>query len=202
MCKLIEVEIKVKLSDPEKFRQEFEKQGGNYKLSLFHKDTYYNMPLGLRDFKNSDEALRIRKSIEYNKKNESRKEINFYLTYKGAKLDRTTKTRKEIETLIGDGEKIKEILETLGFRKVLTVEKDRELYEFDFHGKTIEVLLDFLPILNNHFIEVELKTETEEKIEQTREILFNFLKKFQILKDESIRKSYLELILEKMGEIK
>ena len=201
MCKLIEVEIKVKLSDPEKFRQEFEKQGGNYKLSLFHQDTYYNMPLGLRDFRNSDEALRIRKSIEYNKKEESKKEINFYLTYKGAKLDRTTKTRKEIETVIGDGEKVMQILEALEFRKVLTVEKDRELYEFYFHGKTIEVLLDFLPILNNHFIEVELQTEREENIEQTREILFNFLKKFQISKNESIRKSYLELILERMSEI-
>ncbi|MFO7797281.1 MAG: class IV adenylate cyclase [Promethearchaeati archaeon] len=198
---MIEVEIKVKLSDPENFHQEFEKHGGNYKLSLLHKDTYYNMPLGLRDFRNSDEALRIRKSIEYDKKEEERKQINFYLTYKGAKLDHTTKTRKEIETYIGNGEKVMQILEALGFREVLTVEKKRELYEFDFHGNTIEVLLDFLPILNNHFIEVELKADTEEEIAQTREILFNFLKKFQISKDESIRKSYLELILEKMGLI-
>ena len=42
---------------------------GVYKLSLLHEDTYFNMPKELRDFKKTDEALRIRKSIEFQKDN-------------------------------------------------------------------------------------------------------------------------------------
>ncbi len=64
---MIEVEIKVKISDPEILRKKFKEQGGEYKTSLFHEDTYFNMPKELRDFKKTDEALRIRKSLSFNK---------------------------------------------------------------------------------------------------------------------------------------
>jgi predicted adenylyl cyclase CyaB len=61
---MIEVEIKVKISDPNQVRKRIEENKGVYKISLHHEDTYFNMPKGLRDFKQTDEALRLRKSIE------------------------------------------------------------------------------------------------------------------------------------------
>ena len=64
---MIEVEIKAKISDPEVLINKFKDHGGMYKLSLHHEDIYFNMPKGLRDFKETDEALRIRKSMEYNR---------------------------------------------------------------------------------------------------------------------------------------
>ena len=63
----IEVEIKVKMSNPDEMREQFKSKDGVYRCSLIHEDTYFNMPKGLRDFRKSDEALRIRKSIEFNK---------------------------------------------------------------------------------------------------------------------------------------
>jgi adenylate cyclase class IV len=41
-------------------------------------------------------------------------------------------------------------------------------------------------------------TESYENVEKSRKILFQFLEKFGVKKEESIRKSYLELIADKL----
>ena len=66
---MIEVEIKARITDPNEIKENFEKLNGIYKISLYHEDTYFNMPKKLRDFKKTDEALRIRKSVEFQKNN-------------------------------------------------------------------------------------------------------------------------------------
>ncbi|MFX1394327.1 MAG: class IV adenylate cyclase, partial [Promethearchaeota archaeon] len=195
---MIEVEIKTKVSDPDEIIKQFKNKKGVYKFSFIHEDTYFNMPNGLKDFKETDEALRIRKSIEYNKINKkAEQKINYFLTYKGKKIDKLTKTRKELETKIEDGDKVKEILKTLGFREIFTVRKERDLYEFKFKSYIIEVLLDYIPILKEHFIEVEIMSESSDKIEIYTNMLFDFLSLFNIKKEESIKKSYLELITDR-----
>ena len=198
---MIEVEIKIKISNPNQVRNKFEENKGIYKISLHHEDIYFNMPKGLRDFKQTDEALRLRKSIEFNKDNpEKTQKINYFITYKGKKIDKTTKTREEIEVKISEIEDMKNLLKLLGFREVFTVVKERELYEFLFKDVRIEALIDYLPILKQHFVEVELMTESYEDIEKSRKILFQFLENFGIQKEESIRKSYLELIAGKLDK--
>ena len=195
---MIEVEIKAKISDPEGIREKFKIKNGIYILSLHHEDTYFNMPKKLRDFRETDEALRIRKSVEYEDGFESAESrINYYLTYKGKKLDSLTKTRKELEISVSNGDIMKDLLNSLGFREVLTIVKERELYEVHHKNKVILALIDYIPILNEYFIEVELITESTEKVEVARDLLFEFLSSINIKREESIRKSYLELILEK-----
>jgi adenylate cyclase class 2 len=195
---LIEVEIKAKVSDPDSIREKFKSKDGKYIISLHHEDTYFNMPEKLRDFRKTDEALRIRKSIESEDKFESsEKKINYYLTYKGKKLDSLTKTRKELEISVSSGEIMKDLLNSLGFREVLTVVKERELYKVQYKDKVIIALIDYIPILNEWFIEVELITESTKKLEDSRELLFEFLNSINIKREESIRKSYLELIVER-----
>ena len=199
---MIEVEIKVKISDPNLIRKKFEDLGGIYKLSLHHEDTYFNMPKGLRDFKQTDEALRLRKSIEFNRdKKITTQKTNYFITYKGKKFDKTTKTREEIEIKLNKVEDMKNLLKLLGFREVFTVVKERELYDFKFKDTRIEALIDYIPILEQHFVEVELLTESYEDVKKSKKILFQFLGNFGIRKEESIRKSYLELIAEKLNII-
>jgi len=196
---MIEVEIKVKISDPNLIRKKFEDINGVYKLSLHHEDTYFNMPKGLRDFKQTDEALRLRKSIEFNRDNKAKpQKINYFITYKGKKIDKTTKTREEIEVKINEIEDMKNLLKLLGFREVFTVVKERELYDFTFKDTRIEALIDYIPILEQYFVEVELITESYEKVDENKEILFQFLENFGIKKQESVRLSYLELIVNKL----
>jgi adenylate cyclase class 2 len=195
---MIEVEIKVKVPDPNVLRNKFENINGVYKLSLHHEDTYFNMPKGLRDFKQTDEALRLRKSIEFNRDIKGMgQKINYFITYKGKKIDTTTKTREEIEVKINEIEDMKNLLKLLGFREVFTVVKERELYDFTFKDTRIEALIDYIPILEQHFVEVELITESLDNVEKSKEILFQFLNRFGITKEESVRKSYLELISDK-----
>jgi len=197
---MIEVEIKVRILDPNIIKNQFEENKGVYKLSLLHEDSYYNMPKGLRDFKKTDEALRLRKSIEFNKKNQTNKQrINHYITYKGKKLDISTKTREEIDIEIEDIDRMKNLLRELGFQEILTVKKERELYEFEFKSFRIDALIDYLPILDQYFIEVEYLLTSSEKLEESKETLFDFLSLFGIKKEESIRKSYLELIVDKLN---
>jgi len=196
---MIEVEIKVKISDPDLMRKNFKENNGIYNLSLDHEDTYFNMPKGLRDFKQTDEALRLRKSIEFNRNNKKiSQNINYFITYKGKKIDTSTKTREEIEVKINEIEDMKNILKLLGFREVFTVVKERELYDFKFKNTRIKALIDYIPILEQHFVEVELITESFEKVDKSREILFQFLENFGIKKQESVRLSYLELIVNKL----
>lgn len=200
---MIEVEIKVGISDPDGMRKLFEQSNGKYVISLLHEDTYFNMPEGLRDFRQTDEALRLRKSIEYERnKPNSEKPATYFITYKGKKIDTETKTREEIEIKVEQGQDFVRILKALGFREVFTVKKERELYEFHHEDQTIEALIDYLPILKRHFMEVELMAERSEELEQKRELLFSFLSKFGIQKQESIRKSYLELIADKFKKRK
>ena len=200
---MLEVEIKVKIKDPEDLMKKFEERGGKHEIFLVHKDTYFNMPVGLRDFKNTDEALRLRQSISYKLPNKyNPEEICNYITYKGKKVDNSTKTREETEIQIEDFEGMKEILLSLGFQEVLTVVKERELYYFDHEGAQVELLIDYLPVLKEYFMEVELRLESSERLDWARSSLFKFLNQFGIKEEESIRESYLELILKKIKKDK
>ena len=79
---MIEVEIKVRISDPDLIRKKFEEHQGFYKFFLLHEDTYYNMPKGLRDFKKTDEALRLRTSIRFDSNNKyNPQDIDYFITY-------------------------------------------------------------------------------------------------------------------------
>jgi len=196
---MIEVEIKVGISDPNKMRERFNKNGGKYVKSLHHEDTYFNMPKGLRNFRKTDEALRVRKSTEFHiDRKELAKDSIYYITYKGKKIDSTTKTRREIEIEIKDGEIMRDLFKSLGFREVFTVKKERQLFDFTHKDHKIEALIDYLPRLDRHFIEVEYLTDTEEKIPEARDFLFDFLSLLDIKKEESITKSYLELIADSL----
>ena len=69
-------------------------------------DRYFAHPS--RDFARTDEALRLRRIGEFN-----------FITYKGPKLDATTKTRREIEIGLADGQQAAtdaaELLAAIGF---------------------------------------------------------------------------------------
>lgn len=174
---------------------------GCYKITLEHEDTYYNMPNGLRNFAKTDEAFRIRNSIEFNRNNRKNSEISrCYLTYKGKKIDKISKSRQEIEVKFDQADKLSEILTILGFRKIFTVTKERELYEFEYKENLIEALIDYLPILDTHFLEVELIAESIQQLSFKRNLLFEFLSKFGYREEDSIRESYLELIIKSLGK--
>lgn len=102
-----------------------------------HADRYFQHPC--RDFGRTDEALRL--SIRAGRTS---------LTYKGPKLDATTKARVEIDVPVADGEAAASLLEALGFQEVAVLRKRRARYAAD----GFEVALDEVPELGV-FVELE-----------------------------------------------
>ncbi len=174
---MIEIEVKGYADDGV-----FERVREKFKLirTEYHEDTYFRHPC--RDFAETDEALRIR-IRRFNGHFEA------FITYKGPKIDENSKTRKEIEVPISDPDKHLEILESLGFEEVLTIEKTREKYYAD---KGIVISLDEVEGLGK-FIEIEALSNDTESITATVNRLKKILKDLGVEKFE--RRSYLELIL-------
>ncbi len=144
-----------------------------------HEDVYYNAPH--RDFGVTDEALRIRSM-----------DGTSYMTYKGKKLDRLSKTREEFETAV-EGEQARSILEALGFVRSGVVRKRREVLKLE----DITICLDRVEGLGE-FLEVE--TVADSNIDGHRDALFVLLEKIGIKKEASIRTSYLEMLMENQEE--
>jgi len=164
---MLEVEIKVKI-EIEPMEKRLGELGAGFINRTHQKDVYFRHPC--HDFKKSDEALRVRKV-----------EDNYFLTYKGAKLDPETKTRKEIQIRAEKG--VFNLLKSLGFSPIREVEKWRSFYQW----KDLRIYLDEVKGLGN-FMELE-GTSWKHK-----ETMFELLQKLGIEKRKLTRKSYLELL--------
>ncbi len=181
----IEVEIKVHVSDLDPIRQRILESGAKMVQMVTQIDVYLSHPC--RDFSITDEALRLRTTIDANDKK------RFEITYKGPKIDTTTKTRAEINLHLDDIEKTLMLLTYLGFKEVATIKKQREL----FRNVNVSISLDNVQCIGT-FIEIETIVQTEEEIDMARSNLFDTLTKLGLSPKQSIRESYLELYLKKI----
>jgi len=169
------IEVEVKARAPEGMEERIAALGGELMAVESHQDLYFNSPL--RDFRRSDEALRIRI-----------KEEGARLTYKGPKIDSVTKSRLELTVRIDDIQQMKEILGHLGFVLSATVRKQRRKYSY----QDVTLALDDVEGLGS-FVEVEAQTEAD--IEEQRRKVLEVMGELGL--HESIRSSYLELLEDK-----
>jgi adenylate cyclase class 2 len=145
-------------------------------------DVYYQHPA--RDFAVTDEALRIR-----------RKGCSGFITYKGPKLDSTTKTRREIDLALPDDPAglagYAELLEALGFTPIAEVRKERRKARVAWQRRQVEASLDDVAGLGT-FVELELLTQPED-VAAARQCLLSLADRLGLAGSE--RRSYLELLL-------
>ncbi|MDY6765087.1 MAG: class IV adenylate cyclase [Halobacteria archaeon] len=172
----MEVEIKVS-ADLNEIKSRLLELGGEHLSTRNQRDTYYSAPH--RDFAETDEAVRIRVDNG-----------DAYLTYKGPKIDSRTKSREEFEVEVNDPREMDSILRSLGFEEFETVSKRREVYSLGEY----EILLDDVKGLGE-FVEVEREAD-EDEFDEAREGVIGIIEKLGIDPSESIRKSYLGLLLE------
>ena len=172
---MIEIEVKAR-ADHERIKELLKDLGARAIDVEHHYDTYYNAPH--RDFSITDEALRIRI-------------VNgrAVLTYKGKKLDAVSKTREEFETGV-DGDTMRSILLSLGFVESGVVKKTRAVFELE----DMTICLDSVDGLGE-FIEVETMVESESDVELHRARVFGFMERLGIGEGDSIRVSYLEMLI-------
>lgn len=176
---MIEVEVKV-AADHDDVRERLRELGAERQGVKTQRDTYYSAPH--RDFTETDEAVRVR--VE---------DGEAYLTYKGPKKEDGTKSRKEVEVGVGSAGEAGEVLESLGFREFGVVEKRRVVYELGDY----EVALDDVEGVGE-YVEVETEARGEDYVE-ARDGAVEILRRLGLDPGESVRESYLELLVENRG---
>lgn len=171
---MLEIEIKSYCKSHEEVESKLLKLGAKELETVFEEDTYFQHPS--RDFKESGEAFRIRRIDQ-----------NYFITYKGPKVNTKSKTRYEAETGIADGKVARDVFERLGFVEAGRVTKDRKTYSFS----DIEICIDNVHGLGK-FVELEKIGEDYEKDEKD---LFALAEKLDL--NEFTSRSYLSLLMEK-----
>jgi len=144
-------------------------------------DVYFSHPC--RDFAATDEALRIRQVGP-----------RVFVTYKGPKIDQSTKTRREIELFLGQGDRLRQtfaaLIEALGFQPVGTVRKTRRTFQLAWHTHDVLVSIDDVERLGR-FTELELLSD-ERGIDDARAAIMALAEQLDL--GPSQRRSYLELL--------
>lgn len=181
-----EVEQKHRIDDLPALVHRLAQRGVALGPPIIQSDEYFTHPA--RDFAKTDEALRIRSSGE-----------QVFVTYKGPKLDRTTKTRREIELPLHpddkDGTKFAELLGSLGFTRVATVRKQRRRFEIRSKGHGVEGAFDNVDGVGA-FVELELSAN-EKNLETAKQVIRELAEELGLGPSE--RRSYLEMLLEAGG---
>ena len=137
--------------------------------------------------KKTDEALRIRTCENF-----TTRETTSFLTYKGAKLDTVSTTRKELETRIEDADIAREILISLGYKKLYPVTKLRQYY----HKGRMTACVDQVESLGS-FLELEILVDSPEQKESALQSIEALLLDMGSSLKETTRKSYLSMLLSK-----
>lgn len=148
-------------------------------------DKYYSHPA--RDFMQTDEVLRLRMVGEEN-----------YVTYKGARIDSTTKTRRELELQLPSGnfiESFEQLLSVLGFEPLMTIHKVRRQATVERNGYEIEICVDEIDQLG-YFVELETSSDLEH-LEKAKQALSGLATELKL--DRQERRSYLELMLHQLN---
>jgi len=175
---MIEVEVKFELKKDNFVR--ILKERAKFVIEKREEDTYFNSPW--KDFKETDEALRIR--VDNDGTN---------ITYKGPKLDSKTKSREELRLEVSDPEVAFQIFKNLGFSIAGKVSKKRQIFQL---GEFI-ISLDDVDGLGS-FMEIEVQAEPTE-FEEKRRKIFELAEEFGFREEDSIRESYLEMVLSKLS---
>ncbi len=182
-----EVEQKFWIDDPVDLAARFAGLGVEFEAAHTQTDLYFNHPV--RDFAQTDEALRIRQVP-----------AGTFVTYKGPKVDTVSKTRRELELPIGTAQDsqqtFQELLVALGFRPVAEVRKQRQSGRLSWRGEQIVIALDQVELLGS-FVELEMEAD-EAGLARAQKAIAAFATEMGLTRNE--RRSYLELLLASRSE--
>jgi len=177
---MYEVELKLRAAH-DAVRDRLAAHDADHVGTVTQMDTYYDAPH--RDFAETDEALRIRRETRDGETTER-------VTYKGPLIEAASKTRREVETGVEDGDRLDDILDALGFSPAAVVEKERERYALDGYTVTLDTVAEV-----GEFVEIE-REAPESELETVREGAVSRLRDLGLDPDAQIRTSYLGLLLD------
>ncbi len=181
---MLEVEVKYALPDPAALAAQLAERRAAFDPPRRDADHYFNAPD--RDFAATDEAFRIRTIGDAN-----------FVTYKGPKIDRETKTRLEHEIALRDGPEalaeFRQLLIHLGYRPVAVVAKSRRVARLSRGGFDVQVSLDDVDEVG-HYAEIEV-VAPDDRFADAKAAVLALAAELGLSQVE--RHSYLGLLLER-----
>lgn len=172
---MIEVELKFKANHKDLEKRILEK-AAIFLIDEINEDQYYNHPC--KNFIETDEVLRLRRVNE-----------KIEITYKGALLDKRSKSRVEQNIPISDYEEMETLFLNLGFVRSGYVKKKRRKYKI----RDITITLDFIFNLGE-YIELEIDIINESDYDTALLELRKLCDDLGLDINQQILKSYLYLL--------
>lgn len=146
MC--TEIEAKLKVDSLQEVEQKLRAISAEFVAEQVQSDYHFDDADGT--LARGDKCLRLRRQT-------TGRQERYFLTYKGPKEKSSVKKRREIEVEVSDGESVRNLLASLGYRGAIVVQKNRRLWRVG----DCEVALDRLDLLGEY---VEIEGPNEEKI--------------------------------------
>ncbi len=175
-----EVELKFKIKSRSEIIDRLRRLGAVFLNKENMTDYYLNSPE--MDFKNTDRALRIRKS-----------DLSEFaeFTFKGPKISTQSKTREELNVKIDDADQMVKIMDRLGLEVVASVSKVRENWSHMDYSITIDNVESL-----GYFIELEAIVDDKDQIEPKVNELKAYAIQLGVKVENQILKGYLDLLQE------
>ena len=152
---MIEIEVKVRVREPERIKQDLGILGSKFLKKEYQEDTYFKSPF--RSYEETGEILRVRKQNTGSD----------VVTFKGARLESEIEARDEIDVNIESSSKFIKLLKKLGYEPWITVEKEREVYQHDKFTVSLDKVKDL-----GYFMEIEAKIEAPQAKLQVKQEIF------------------------------
>ena len=189
---MIEVEVKLPVSDLDKTKTELFKRGFRETALLEERDTYFDNLQG--DIRANGEALRVRETKNKLRVRETKDQrtgkCRAQMNFKGKKLDACTMTREELETGVEDGTVCRKILQAIGYSPAAPeVVKDRIM----LRRESVTACLDSVHGLGE-FLELEVLAEGEEQREAALGQIEYILQDLGYRISDTVQTSYLSML--------
>jgi adenylate cyclase, class 2 len=145
----IEAEVKARLDHPDTVRAALAERAQEERSQ--YADTYFDDRNGTVEA--SDRELRIRVKTTENG------ESTTIFTYKEAAVDAETGSKPEHETLLSNGDAMRDTLAGLGYTPIVSLTKNCQNYQFDYEDLTVLATIVTVPQIHGTFLEVESLVE-------------------------------------------
>jgi predicted adenylyl cyclase CyaB len=146
----VEIEIKLKVDELAPVRDRLGQLGATRVGEVLETNIFFDT--ADRALLASDCGLRLRVNRDIASGSEKLK-----ITYKGPRAEGPVKSREEIEVSVDSTDAAVELLERLGYTRMLTFEKRRETWTIE---KNCSIELDTLPQIGS-FVEIECKSQAD-----------------------------------------
>jgi len=175
----VEIEAKMKVDSLDPVRDRLKAAGASMIGEYLETNTFFDTDD--RSLLAADEGLRIRRAED-----QSTGKQTITITFKGPRQHGKLKSREEIELTVNDSDIATRLLESLGYRRMMSFQKKRQSWKLG----ACRVELDELPQLG---VYVEIEGPNEEAILKIRESLH--------LQDRALVKaSYVALLMAHLQE--